>query len=286
MEDDAAAGDRPYVGRSHQPIMLRAIVLARGLGTRMREADTTPLTPAQQRAADAGHKALMPVNGQPFLAFVLSHVADAGLREVALVVAPDHATLREHFAALPPQRVCLNFVVQPEPRGTADAVLATASWTGADPFLVMNADNLYPAPALRDLVALDGPGFAAFDADDLAATSNIPAERVRAFALAEVDADGWLRGIIEKPSDLPPEGGSCLTISMNLWRFDARIYDACREVPRSARGEYELPEAVGLAIARGMRIAAVPARGPVLDLSRRADAADIERRVSGVTPWP
>jgi dTDP-glucose pyrophosphorylase len=271
--------------------MLRAIVLARGLGTRMREADATPLTPAQQRAADAGHKALMPVNGQPFLAFVLSHLADAGLREVALVVAPDHAALREHFAAVPPQRVRLSFVVQPEPRGTADAVLAAASWTGADPFLVMNADNLYPVPALRDLVALDRPGFAAFEADDLVATSNIPADRVRAFALVEVDENGYLREIVEKPADQSSNRAASAfrrksAVSMNLWRFDARIYDACRDVPRSARGEYELPEAVGLAIARGMRITAVPASGPVLDLSRRADAADVERRLSGVTPWP
>src|SRR5215218_8910104 len=115
--------------------MLRAVVLARGLGTRMRQADTSaPLTPAQQRAADGGHKALMPVNGQPFLAFVLSHLADAGLREVALVVAPEHAALREHFAATPPQRVHLSFVVQPEARGTADAVLAAAFWTGTDAF--------------------------------------------------------------------------------------------------------------------------------------------------------
>ena len=73
---------------------------------------------------------------------------------------------------------------------------------------------------------------------------------------------------------------------MNLWRFDARIFAVCRDVPRSARGEYELPEAVGLAVARGMRFRAVPARGPVLDLSRRADAAELERRLSGVVARP
>lgn len=73
---------------------------------------------------------------------------------------------------------------------------------------------------------------------------------------------------------------------MNCWRFDARIFDACRDVPRSARGEYELPEAVGLAAARGVRFKAVPARGPVLDLSRRADAADVAERLATVTPAP
>jgi len=45
-----------------------------------------------------------------------------------------------------------------------------------------------------------------------------------------------------------------------------------------------LPEAVGLAVARGVRFRVIAARGPVLDLSRRADAADVERRLVGVEP--
>ena len=57
-------------------------------------------------------------------------------------------------------------------------------------------------------------------------------------------------------------------------------------MPRSARGEYELPEAVALALRQGVRFRAVPARGPVLDLSRRADAVDVERRLAGVVPRP
>ncbi|HYT68043.1 MAG TPA: nucleotidyltransferase family protein [Vicinamibacterales bacterium] len=286
--------------------MTRAVVLARGLGTRMRRQDAdAALTLAQEQAADAGLKPIMPINGHPFLAYVLNAIADASIRDVALVVAPDHEMLRRHFDAVAPVRTRVSFVVQQEARGTADAVLAAATWTGNDPFLVMNADNLYPAAALRDLAALDEPGFPAFDADDLVASSNIPPERVRAFALAEVDDEGYLTSIVEKPVDLPPEGGRYkgsgdvasafrrkdlvgwkTYVSMNCWRFDARIYEVCRDVPRSARGEFELPEAVGLAVARGVRFKAVPARGPVLDLSRRADAVDISRRLSGITPWP
>ena len=73
---------------------------------------------------------------------------------------------------------------------------------------------------------------------------------------------------------------------MNLWRFDARIFDACRDVAPSARGELELPEAVALAMRRGVRFTTVAARGPVLDLSRRGDAADVERRLAGLAPHP
>src|SRR4051812_1873666 len=98
----------------------RALVLARGLGTRMRRDDPgVELTPEQQRAADAGMKALMPIGGRPFLDYLLSALADAGLVRVGLIVAPSHAEVAAHYGATPPARVRLDFVVQPEPLGTA-----------------------------------------------------------------------------------------------------------------------------------------------------------------------
>jgi len=271
---------------------VKALVLARGLGTRMQRDDAgAALTGAQRRAADAGLKALMPIAGRPFLDYVLSSLADAGLRHVGVAVAPDHDAIAAHYRTHPPARVRLDFVVQPEPRGTADAVLAAESWTEGRPFLVMNGDNLYPVRALADLASLDEPGLPAFEADDLVRSSNIPEDRIRAFALIEVDADGYLTGIVEKPAPRagPPAASASRRqslVSMNCWRFDRRIFDACRGVPRSARGEYELPEAVGFAVRSGVRLRAIPAVGPVLDLSRRADAADVERRLAGLEPRP
>ena len=270
-------------------ITARALVLARGLGTRMRQADAdVTLTDAQRRAADAGLKPLMPIAGRPFLDYVLASLADAGLTRAGLVVAPDHRPIAAHYAAHPPARLSLDFIVQPEPLGTADAVVAAESWTEGHPFLVMNGDNLYPVRALADLAALDEPGLPAFAADDLVRTSNIPEARIRTFALIDVDEAGYLTSIVEKPGHAPAGGRHRpdALVSMNCWRFDARIFDACRDVPKSARGEFELPEAVGLAVRRGIRFRAVPAQGPVLDLSRRADAADVERRLAGVEPRP
>jgi glucose-1-phosphate thymidylyltransferase len=271
-----------------RPTTSRALVLARGLGTRMQSADpAVPLTPDQQRAADAGMKALMPIAGRPFLDYVLSSLADAGIGNAGLVVAPDHAMVADYYAARPPQRLALTFIVQPEAFGTANAVAAAEAWTRGEPFLTMNGDNLYPAAALRDLASLDEPGLPAFDAGDLVRTSNIAEDRIRAFALIEIDETGYLSRIVEKPSTIPsPARRHAEAVSMNLWRFDARIFAACADVPRSPRGEYELPEAVALAIRRGARFRAVPARGPVLDLSRRADAVDVERRLAGVVPRP
>jgi len=104
-----------------------------------------------------------------------------------------------------------------------------------------------------------------------------------------VDGRGYLAGIVEKPESEPPPAGHMTGgsyVSMNCWRFDERIFQACREVPRSARGEFEISEAVGLALRRGVSFKAIPARGPVLDLSTRADAADVARRLAGISPRP
>jgi dTDP-glucose pyrophosphorylase len=252
------------------------------------EAPGITLTGAQRRAADAGHKAMMPIAGRPFLDFVLSAAADAGLERVAIVVAPDHDELRRYYEAVsPPERVHLDFVVQADARGTADAVVAAERWIEDDPFLVMNGDNLYPVPTLSVLRDMNEPGLPGFDPDDLVHSGNVAADRVRAFALVEQDADGYLTHIVEKPSveDMDRLGPGA-RVSMNCWRFDPGIFDACRAVTPSARGELELPSAVALAIAQGMRFKVLPAAGPVLDLSRRADAADLSRRLAATQPRP
>ena len=267
----------------------RAVVLARGLGSRMRADDPSAvLTDSQRRAAEAGLKAMMPIGARPFLDYVLSALADAGIRHVALIVAPDHEAIRHHYEREnSPTRVRLSFVVQPEARGTADALLAAEAWCGDFPFLTVNADNLYPPDVLRAMVEVDEPALPAFYRDELIRSSNIRDEQVQSFAILEMDSSGCLARIIEKP---PPEivtrAGNRALLSMNCWRFDQRIFQACRDVPESTRGEFELPQAVMLAIESGVRFRTFPSNGPVLDLSRRADAAEISRRLSHITPNP
>ena len=151
----------------------RALILARGLGTRMRAADAAAVLDAgQARAADAGLKAMMPVHGRPFLDYVLSALADAGITDAALVVAPEHAAIRQHYERdFPPARLRVSFVVQRDARGTADAVVAAERWCADEAFLTLNADNLYPPGVLADVVRLAEPGLPVFSSGDLVATS-------------------------------------------------------------------------------------------------------------------
>ena len=257
----------------------RAVVLARGLGTRMRarSSDDRSLDPAQARAADAGLKAMIPF-GRPFLDHVLHALADAGIREVGLVLGPEHEEVRAYYRASEARRLAISFVTQLEALGTADAVASAQDWTGGEPFLVLNADNLYPVDVLSALVTAGGPAAPGFEAQSLA----LPAERLGAFALMQRDPRGCLSAIVEKPGAAAvTAAGPGALISMNVWRFDANIFEACRGVPLSHRGERELPQAVGLLVAQGHCLQVVAARGPVLDLSRRADIAEIAKRLEG-----
>jgi len=268
---------------------MKAVLLARGLGTRMKaHADTAGLTPAQAAAAAAGAKGMMPIGTRPFLDFVLSALADAGGTEACLIVAPDHAAIRGYYDGPGrPARLRLGYAVQDVANGTARAVQAAEAFAGGDPFLVLNADNLYPAPVLASLIALDGPGFPAYRRAALERDSGFPPDRVAGFAALELDAGGFLRRIVEKPGRAYYDAaGPEALVSMNVWRFDHRSFAACRDVAVSARGEYELPEAVGLAVSRGVRFRAVPAAGGVLDLSRQSDIALVAARLAGQEARP
>lgn len=246
------------------------------------------LTADQERAADGGLKAMIPV-GRPFLDYVLSGLADAGVREACVVIGPAHDEIRRHYAApANGRRLDISFCVQPEPRGTADALLAARDFAGSAPFLALNADNYYPVDAYRALAELGEPALAGFDREALTRLGNIPPERIRQFALIHVGADGYLSDIEEKP-DEPTAArlGDRALVSMNLWSFRDVIFTACERLTPSSRGELELPEAVRYAMRElGARWRVVPFALGVLDLSRRVDIAALAERLRGVEAAP
>jgi len=210
VQTSAPAAERPCT---------RAVILARGLGTRMRETDAgVALGAEQSAAADSGVKAMIPI-GRPFLDYVLSALADAGFTDVCLVVAPDHDAIRDYYTrTAPPTRVRVAFAVQSAPIGTADAVLAAQAFTRGEPFVVLNADNYYPADVLRLLRLTNGAAAVGFTRDGLLRGGNVPAERIAAYALLDVAPDGALRRVIEKPDDASfARLAAGMPVSMNVW---------------------------------------------------------------------
>ncbi len=266
----------------------KAVILARGLGTRMRTADSgAPLAAEQAAAASAGLKAMMPV-GRPFLDFALSALADAGFEQACLVIGPEHEAIRTHVAGRGLRRIAVSFAVQEQPIGTADAVLAARDFVGLDRFLVVNGDNYYPVPVLAAMRAQSETAVAAFSRAALIADGHIPPERIERFSVLDIAPDGYLRRIVEKPDPAEIAAlGSDPRIGMNCWLFESSIFEACREVTPSSRGELELPLAVQHAIeAHHLRVRAVPADLPVLDLSSRGDVAAVTARLRDVSVRP
>ncbi|MGQ0704103.1 MAG: sugar phosphate nucleotidyltransferase, partial [Gemmatimonadales bacterium] len=177
----------------------------------------------------------------------------------------------------------IEFAEQPEPRGTADALLRAEPFASGDSVVVVNADNLYPRSALEALRALPRAGLIGFRRSALVRTSNFPAERVRDYALLEVDPQGDLVRIVEKPSPDAAAGfGRDPLVSMNVWLMPPSIYGAARAVPPSPRSELELQDAVRGAIAAGEQFRVIESTEGVLDLSHPEDILTVEARLQDV----
>jgi dTDP-glucose pyrophosphorylase len=267
----------------------KVVIMARGLGTRMRESDESAVLDSRQtEVAGLGVKAMIPIE-RPFLDYVLSELANAGYSEVCLVIGPEHTLIRDYYQVKsPPERVRIRFAIQDKPLGTADAVAAAKEFTGQDHFLVINSDNYYPAEILGALRKLQGPGVALFDRDSLVAGSNVPRERILKFAVVKIDPQGYLEKIYEKPSEETIlQLGDPVYVSMNSWVFSPEIYRACGNIQPSKRGELELSDAIQFAIEElKVKFKVLKFRAPVLDLSSRSDIAAVTEKLRGTQPNP
>jgi len=264
----------------------RAMILARGLGTRMqKEVEGLELDERTDALADQGAKGLIPI-GRPFLDHTLQALLDAGLRRFCLIVPPGASGIRDYYQAVAAKLdgARIDFAVQAEPVGTADAVAAGKDWAGDRPFTVLNSDNFYTPATVRALASAPAPATMAFERDALIAGSNIPADRINRFAVLDIDDAGHLRRIVEKPAD--PEAyarDGRLFLSMNCFLFTPEIFTACARIEMNpVRKEYELPTAVQYSIDRlHLTYAAVACRAGVLDLTGRADIEPVRRLLAG-----
>lgn len=242
-----------------------------------KEADGVSLDETQSAAASAGVKAMISMGGErPFLDYVISALADSGFTDICLVIGEEHDMIRDYYNQADKQRVSISFAVQEEPLGTANAVLSAEEFAGEDRVLVLNSDNYYPAEALRLLAEVPGSALVGFERDAMLERSNIAPDKIAAFALATSDVDGNLDELVEKPDEETIERlGDSAVLSMNCWLCSPAIFAAARAIPMSARGEYEITDAVRAAIDSGDPYQVVRADVGVLDMSSRGDVASV-----------
>ena len=243
---------------------MKLLILAGGMSSRMKKniEGNTELDEKLIEQANSLPKSMIGLgkDGRPFLDYVLYNAAQAGIKEVILLLNPKDTVSQPHYEKLMHEQkswgLDIKFVRQhipadrTKPLGTTDAIeqaLELFSEWKSSRFIVCNGDNLYPIRAFKLLLDETYPN-AMLDWD----TQGYPVERVRNCAIIKKDGLGYLTDLLEKPNDeewaeivktMPRIG-----ISWNIFAFTASdLIPFLEKTPlHPVRNEKEIPVTVRL----------------------------------------
>lgn len=220
-----------------------AVILAAGRGSRLKA------------ITSSRSKAMAPVVGMPLIARILSSLRDAGITRFHLVIAPHDVELRQYFAA---DRT-ISIHIQEQPLGSGDA-LRRCHGLVPGAFVVCACDSLVEASEIRGLIETSAGGVMVAGVMEVSPEISLEA---RSVVLLK---DDRVVDIIEKPQ--PSERVSNMT-SLPLYVLNEEIFGELETLPKSTRGEYELPQAIRNFIARGglVRYSRISTRDDVTTLS-------------------
>ena len=233
------------------------VILAAGQGTRMRSA--TP-------------KLLHPLCGRPVIAWPIAAARAAGAQKVVVVGGPDRAL----EPALPQDAADVVLAVQPQARGTADAVLAAAEHVDRDaPVLVICGDvPLMTGEALHALAATHAEQGAA------ATMLTMLLDDPTGYGRVVRSPDGAVERVVEtkKPGDATPQELEIREVNGGVYAFaGADLLDALHDVRAdNAQGEFYLPDVLPILRAQGKVVGAHTVDDPSLALGIN-DRGDLAR---------
>lgn len=208
---------------------MKALILAGGKGTRLR-----PITFSMA-------KQLVPVANKPVIEYGIEAIAEAGIKEFGIIVADTAEAIKEVCGDGSRWGIDITYIPQPDPLGLAHAVKTARDYLGEDDFIMYLGDNLIKS-SVSGLVQ-------EFNRARPAATillTQVP--NPQDFGVAEM-ADGKVSRLEEKPK--LPRSNLAL---VGVYLFDRRIHDVIETLAPSARGEYEITDAIQSLIDRHLEV--------------------------------
>jgi glucose-1-phosphate thymidylyltransferase len=208
---------------------MKALILAGGKGTRLR-----PITFAMA-------KQLVPVANKPVVEYGIEAIAEAGITDFGIIVGDTAPAIIEALGDGARWGLNFTYIPQPDPLGLAHAVQTARPFLGDDEFIMYLGDNLIKS-SVSGLVR-------EFESHRPAATILLtPVPNPSDFGVAEMEG-----GQVVRLEEKPKEPRSNLAL-VGVYLFDKRIHDVIETLKPSARGEYEITDAIQGLVDRGLTV--------------------------------